>query len=163
MLVKKKDGSLHLCVDYRRLNSVSQFDGYPMPRVDDLIDQIGQAKFISTLDLTRGYWQVSVAEEARHKTPFITPFGLFQFIVMPFVLSWAPATFQRMMDHLLRGSEEYPYTHKRVLSLVQEILNCEDIETIVSNAWLVRKILYKASIFIFTNSNTIIISKSNGN
>ena len=99
VLVKKKDGSLHLCVDYRRLNSVSQFDAYPMPRVDDLIDQIGQAKFISTLDLTRGYWQVPVAEEARHKTAFITPFGLFQFIVMPFGLSGAPATFQWMMDH----------------------------------------------------------------
>ena len=109
VLEKRKDGSLRLCVDYRRLNSVSQFDAYPMPRVDDLIDQIGQlqAKFIFTLDLTRGYWQVPVAEEARHKTAFITPFGLFQFIVMPFGLSGAPATFQQMMDHLLRGSEEF--------------------------------------------------------
>ena len=76
VLVKKKDGSLRLCVDYRRLNSVSE-SAYPMPRIDDLIDKLGEARFISTLDLTRGYWQVPVAEEARYKTAFATPFGLY--------------------------------------------------------------------------------------
>ena len=57
MLVQKKDGGVRLCVDYRKLNSVSTMDAYPMPRIDDMIDRVGQATFISTLDLTRGYWQ----------------------------------------------------------------------------------------------------------
>ena len=82
-----------------------------MPRVDDLIDQIRQAKFISALDLTRGYWLVPVSEEVRHKTTFITTFGIFQFTVMPFGLSGAPATFHQIIDHLLRGCNEFslPY------------------------------------------------------
>ena len=107
VLVKKKDGSLRLCVDYRRLNSVSRTDAYPMPRIDDMIDQLGRASFISTLDLTRGYWQVPVANIDRHKTAFITPFGLYQFKAMPFGLQGAPATFQRMMDQLFRGLEGF--------------------------------------------------------
>ena len=77
--VKKKDGSLRLCVDYRRLNGLSKADAYPMPLVDDWIDRVGNAKFISTLDLTKGYWQVPVRESDREKTAFPTPYGLFQF------------------------------------------------------------------------------------
>ena len=107
VLVKKKDGNLRLCVDYRRLNSVSLTDAYPMPRIDDLVDQLGKASFISTLDLTHGYWQVPVAERDRHKTAFITPFGLFQFKQMPFGLQGAPATFQQIMDRLVQGQHEY--------------------------------------------------------
>ena len=63
VLVKKKEGSLRLCVDYRRMNAITQTDAYPMPRIDELIDRLGRAKYITTLDLTRGYWQVPVAEE----------------------------------------------------------------------------------------------------
>ena len=103
VLVKKKDGSLHICVDYRRLNSVSKVDVYPMPRVDALIDHLGRAQYLSTLDLTRGYWQVPVSANAQHKTAFASPFGLFEFKRMPFGLQGAPATFQRMMDKLLDG------------------------------------------------------------
>ena len=101
--VRKKDGSLRLCIDYRRLNSISKADAYPMPRVDDLIDRLGKAKYISTLDLAKGYWQVPVAKESRPKTAFSTPFGLFQFNVMPFGLRGAPATFQRLMDQVVAG------------------------------------------------------------
>ena len=101
---KKNEGSMQLCIDYRRLNAVSLRDAYPMPRIDDLIDRIEGARFITTLDLTRGYWQVPVREEDRPKTAFTTPpHGLFQFRVMPFGLQGVPATFQRMMDSLLRG------------------------------------------------------------
>ena len=107
MLVKKKDGTLRLCVDYRRLNAVSQADAYPMPRVDDLIDRLGMAKYITTLDLSRGYWQVPVSEASRPMTAFATPFGLFQFRAMPFGLHGAPATFQRMVDKILRDSGAY--------------------------------------------------------
>ncbi len=107
VLVPKKDGTMRMCVDYRKLNSVSTADAYPMPRIDELIDRLGGAKYISTLDLTRGYWQVPVAPECYDKTAFTTPFGLFNFTVMPFGLQGAPATFQRMMDTLLMGAQEY--------------------------------------------------------
>ena len=90
-------------MDYQKVNGVSQHDAYPMPRVDELIDRLGKAKFITTFDLTRGYWQVPVAEEARAVTAFTTPFGLFQFKVIPFGLQGAPATFQRLMDCFIRG------------------------------------------------------------
>ena len=72
-----------------------------MPRVDELIDRLGNAKFITTLDLTRGYWQVPMEEASRPMTAFTTPFGLYQFQMMPFGLSGAPATFQRLMDKVL--------------------------------------------------------------
>ena len=105
--VTKKDGSLRLCVDFRRLNSVSKADAYPMPRVDELIDRLGKAKYLSVIDLTRGYWQIPLVKTAQEKTAFSTPFGLFQFTVMPFGLRGAPATFQRLMDQLIRGQEEF--------------------------------------------------------
>ena len=73
----KKDGSLRLCVDYRKLNAVSTNDAYPMPRIDDMIDRLGKARYFTVLDLTRGYWQVPVTPSARPKTAFTTPFGLF--------------------------------------------------------------------------------------
>ena len=73
--------------------------------VDQLIDRLGNAKYISTLDLTRGYWQVPVAQDLQDKTAFTIPFGLFNFTVMPFGLHGAPATFQHMMVNLLTGAE----------------------------------------------------------
>ena len=76
VIMKKKDDTIRLYVDYRRLNSKTVMDAYPMPRVDDILDQVGQAKYITTLDLAKGYWQVPVAEDDQHKTVFITPKGL---------------------------------------------------------------------------------------
>ena len=107
VLIKKEGKSMRMCVDYRRLNSVTKVEAYPMPRVDELIDRLGKAKYITTLDLTRGYWQVLVAAKDRYKTAFITPWGLYEFKVMPFGLSGAPASFQKLMDRILRGSQEY--------------------------------------------------------
>ena len=107
VLVTKKDGGIRFCVDYRRLNAVSAADCYPMPRVDELIDRLGTAKYISTLDLSRGYWQVPMSAESRKKTSFVTPFGQFEFNVMPFGLHGAPSTFQRMMDQVLQGLETW--------------------------------------------------------
>ena len=97
VLVEKKDGDVHFCVDYRKLNLVSKFDAYPMPRVEEVLDNVGAAKYISTLDLAKGCWQIPMARDSREKTAFTLPFGLFEFQVMPFGLHSAPATFQRMM------------------------------------------------------------------
>ena len=100
-------GPMHICVDYRRLNSVSKVDAYPMLRVDEMIDQLGRAQYLSTLDLTRGYWQVPVSAKDQHKTAFVTPFGLFEFRRMLFGLQGAPVTFQPMMDRLLDGLGDF--------------------------------------------------------
>ncbi len=107
VMVPKPDGTLRFCNNFRRLNEVSEFDSYPMPRVDELLDRLGRARFISTLDLTKGYWQVPLTEQAKPKTAFSTPSGHWQYRVLPFGLHGAPATFQRMMDILLRPHQAY--------------------------------------------------------
>ena len=103
VLVRKKDGTLRICVDYRHLNSVTKPDTFPLPRIDDLLDQLGSAKCFTTLDLAAGYWQIRVAEDSVEKTAFVTPTGLFEFRVMPFGLTNAPAVFQRLMQKVLNG------------------------------------------------------------
>ena len=107
VLVGKPDGSIRFCNDYRKLNEISLFDTYPMPRVDELVERLGPARFISTLDLTKGYWQVPLTPQAIPKTAFSTPDGAFQYRVLPFGLHGAPATFQRLMDKVLRPHRDY--------------------------------------------------------
>uniref|UniRef100_A0A8C1LM62 Gypsy retrotransposon integrase-like protein 1 n=1 Tax=Cyprinus carpio TaxID=7962 RepID=A0A8C1LM62_CYPCA len=107
VLVPKTDGSVRFCVDYRKVNAVSKFDAYPMPRVDELLDRLGTARFYSTLDLTKGYWQIPLSPMTKEKTAFTTPFGLHQFVTLPFGLFGAPATFQRLMDKILRPHAAY--------------------------------------------------------
>ncbi len=107
VLVPKTDGSVRFCVDYRKVKAVSKFDAYPMPRVDELLDRLGTARFYSTLDLTKGYWQIPLSPLSKEKSAFTTPFGLHQFITLPFGLFGAPATFQRLMDKILRPHTAY--------------------------------------------------------
>ncbi len=94
-------------MDYRQLNQVTKFDAYPMPRIEELLDQIGDAEYITTLDLAKGYWQVPMYLEDQDKTAFTSPRGLYEFTTMPFGLSGAPATFQRLMYDVLRGTESF--------------------------------------------------------
>ena len=103
VLVRKKDGSTRFCVDYRRLNSMTVKDSYPLPRVDVSIDALSGSCWFSTLDLASGYWQVEVEEKDRPKTAFTTGSGLYQFTVMPFGLCNAPVTFERLMERVLAG------------------------------------------------------------
>ncbi|KAK7877355.1 hypothetical protein WMY93_031928 [Mugilogobius chulae] len=103
VLVKKKGGQWRFCIDYRRLNAVTIKDSHPLPRVDDSLDALAGSLWFSTLDFSNGYWQVEVAEEDREKTAFTTGRGLYQWRAMPMGLSNSPATFQRMMELVLRG------------------------------------------------------------
>lgn len=107
VLVTKKDGSVRFCVDFRKLNSIATFDSYPMPRVEELFETVGGAKVMTTLDLAKGYWQIPLSATSREKTAFATPDGLYEFEVMPFGLHSAPATFQRMVNSVLRHCSQF--------------------------------------------------------
>ena len=107
ILVSKKDGGIHFCVDYCRLNATSTFDAYPMPRIEELFEKIGPARVISTLDLAKGYWQIPLDRASQEKIAFCTPLGLYEFKVMPFGLHSAPATFQRLMNQVLRDCQSF--------------------------------------------------------
>ena len=102
ILVPKKEGGLRFCVDFSKLNSILAFDPYPMPRMDEMVERLGNARF----HLCKGYWQMPLSPHAQELTAFRAPSGLFQFRVMPFGLHGAAATFQRLMDEVLRGTEQ---------------------------------------------------------
>ena len=103
VLVRKKDGSWRYCIDFRGLNAVTTRDAYPLPLIEECIDSLADMQWFSTLDMNSGYWQIPVAEQDKEKTAFITKYGLFHFLRMPFGLSNAPATFQRTMNLVLSG------------------------------------------------------------
>lgn len=103
VLVRKKDGSWRFCVDYRKLNSITHKDAFPLPRIEESLTHLKESAWYSTLDLASGYWQVEVDPRDQEKTAFTTPVGLFQFERMPFGLCNAPATFQRLMQRCLGG------------------------------------------------------------
>ena len=103
VLVTNKDGGTRFRVDYRQLNDATVKEAYPLPRIDDTLDMLAGKQWFSTLDLASSYLKVSLSQEARIKTAFVTHSRLFQFKVMPFGLCKAPATFKRLMDRVLQG------------------------------------------------------------
>ena len=108
VIVPKPDHSIRLCVDYRKLNKVTKMDAYPIPRTERMIERVAAARYITTLDMTKGYWQIPLEESTIEKSAFITSSGLYEFLVMPFGMKTAPATFQRMMkEKVLKGLEDF--------------------------------------------------------
>ena len=107
VIVDKKDGSKRFCVDFRKLNQITKKNSYPLPLIDDILALLGKAKFFTSLDLKSGYWQVLMDDLDKEKTAFACHRGLFEFNVMPFGLSNAPAVFQELMSVVLNGCHAF--------------------------------------------------------
>ena len=103
VLVRKRDKSWRYCIDYRALSSATIRDVYPLPLIEECIDCLAGKKWYCALDMNSGYWQIPLDEKDKHKTAFLTKYGLFQFTRMPFGLTNAPATFPRMVNSVLSG------------------------------------------------------------
>ncbi|CAM5175261.1 unnamed protein product [Eretmochelys imbricata] len=106
VLIPKPNGKICFCVDYHKLNAVTRSNNCPMPHTDELLEKLGWAQFISTLNLTKGYWQVPLDEPTKERSAFTTHVRLYEFNVLPFRLQNAPATFQKLVNSLLEGLEK---------------------------------------------------------
>ncbi|CAM5108027.1 unnamed protein product [Eretmochelys imbricata] len=107
VLVPKPNEEIHFWLDYHKLNAVTRPDNYPMPCTDKLLEKLGWVQFISTFDLTKGYWKILLDESAKERSAFITHVGLYEFNVLPFGLRNVPATFQKLVNSLLAELKKY--------------------------------------------------------
>ena len=117
VLVPKKNGKWRLCIDYRKVNDLTVKDSYSLPYIDEIFDSLDGAQIFTTMDLYSGYHQILMDEESVEITTFTTKFGNYQFKVMPFGLTGAPATFQREMNRIL-----FPFIGKFVFNFIDDIL-----------------------------------------
>ena len=117
LFVKKKDGSLRLCINYRELNKVTIQNQYPLPRIDDLFDQLQGARVFSKFDMRSGYHQLKIRSEDVPKTAFRTRYGHYEFLAIPFGLSNAPSTFMDLMNRIF-----YPYLDQFIIVFIDDIL-----------------------------------------
>ena len=117
MLVKKKDGSMRLCIDYRQLNKVTIKNRYPLPRIDDLMDQLVGACVFSKIDLRSGYHQIKVKDEDMQKTAFRTRYGHYEYTVMPFGVTNARGVFMEYMNRIFHA-----YLDRFVVVFIDDIL-----------------------------------------
>ena len=142
VLVRKKDGSIRFCVDFRKLNAVTKKDSYPIPRIEDLHDRLSGNSWFCTLDLKSGYWQVKLRSQDKEKTAFSIGNGLWQFTVMPFGLCNAPATFERLMEKVLR-----PILNKICLVYLDDVIIFgKNFEEMLANLREVLLLLDKANL-----------------
>ncbi|XP_019097363.1 PREDICTED: uncharacterized protein LOC109131156 [Camelina sativa] len=117
LFFKKKDGSMRLCIDYRGINNITIKDKYPLPRIDELLDQLRGASWFSKIDLASGYHQISIAEQDVMKTAFQTRYGQYEFVIMPFGLTNAPAAFMRLMNEVF-----HDYLDRFMIIFINDIL-----------------------------------------
>ena len=117
VVLVKKDKTLRLCIDYRSLNKATIKDSYSLPHIQDMLDRLYGNNLFTTLDLLKGYHQIEVEESSCEKTAFATHVGLFRDIRLPFGLTNAPASFQRLLKHVLRN-----YIGKFVILYIDDIL-----------------------------------------
>ncbi len=140
----KKNGKLRMCIDYRLLNSITVKDRYPIPHTEDCLNRLGRGKIFSSLDGTSGYWQVGLTKDSIPKTAMLTKYGSYEWLVMPFGLTNAPATFQRLMNHVLQ-----PLLDTCVVVYLDDILIfSESLEEHVKHLEMVLTLLREHKIYL---------------